>query len=234
MTAFMDSRGYYRLNIRTNGIDIFTGVHKLTLMSFNPIIETNLFIPHHKDNNKQNNFIGNLEWVTVSENTIHAVNDGCMKTCEENSRSVFTNEQVHNICSMIESGLSITKILNTLGYEYGKERNKIAAIIRLIRRGQTYQTISSQYNIPGINGRKTYSPFFTNLICEFLSDNNRRYRIDELCDYLEIPLEDRKMFANYVQDITRRQKDTYITCNYPILNSPITMPKNHPDYLYYY
>ena len=42
------------------------------------------------------------------------------------------------------------------------------------------------------------------------------------------------MFANYVQDITRRQKDTFITNNYDNLKSPKQLPKNHTDYKYYY
>ena len=42
------------------------------------------------------------------------------------------------------------------------------------------------------------------------------------------------MFANYVQDITRRQKDTYIVNQYPNLKSPKPLPKDHKDYKYYY
>ena len=121
-----------------------------------------------------------------------------------------------------------------LGYEYGNERNKVASIIRLIRRGQTYLDISKQYNIPGINGRTQYSPDFTLLVCQALSDPNREFRIDELCDLFEVPLNDRKMFANYIQDITRRQKDTFIINQYPVLKSPKPLPKNHEDYKYYY
>ena len=185
-------------------------------------------------NNKQDNFIGNLEWVTVSENTMYAVSDGVMATCEDSSRSIFTNEIVHNICSMMENGKSNSEILDILGYPYGKERNRVAAAIRLIRRGQTYNSISEQHNIPGIRGRKYYPPEFTILVCQFLSDENRRYRIDELCDYLEIDLEDRKMFANYVQDITRRSRDTGITNSYPVLNSPLPLPKDDPNYKFYY
>ena len=213
---------------------IYTGVHKLELMSFCPIVENDIFIPHHKDNNPQNNFLGNLEWATISENTAFAVNDNAIAKCENNSRSILSNNQVHEICKLIEMSKTNSEILNILGYGYGKERNRIASIIRLIRRGQTYLDISRQYNIPGINGRTQYSPDFTILVCQVLSDPNREFRIDELCDLFEVPLEDRKMFANYVQDITRRQRDTYIVNQYPILKSPKPLPKNHEDYKYYY
>lgn len=231
----IDKDRYFRVHISyEKNKSIYTGVHKLELMSFCPIVENDIFIPHHKDNNPQNNFLGNLEWATISENTAFAVNDNAIAKCENNSRSILSNNQVYEICKLIEMSKTNSEILNVLGYEYGKERNRIASIIRLIRRGQTYLDISRQYNIPGINGRTQYSPDFTILVCQVLSDPNREFRIDELCDLFEVPLEDRKMFANYVQDITRRQRDTYIVNQYPILKSPKPLPKNHEDYKYYY
>lgn len=231
----IDKDRYVRVHIsHEKNKSIYTGIHKLELMSFYPIVENDIFIPHHKDNNPQNNYLGNLEWVTVSENTAFAVNDNAIAKCENNSRSILSNNQVHEICKLIEMNKTNSEILNILGYGYGKERNKIAAIIRLIRRGQTYLDISKQYNIPGINGRTQYSPDFTILVCQVLSDPNREFRIDELCDLFEVPLGDRKMFANYVQDITRRQRDTYVVNQYPILKSPKPLPKNHEDYKYYY
>lgn len=231
----IDKDRYVRVHISyEKNKSIYTGIHKLELMSFYPIVENDIFIPHHKDNNPQNNYLGNLEWVTVSENTAFAVNDNAIAKCENNSRSILSNNQVHEICKLIEMNKTNSEILNILGYGYGKERNRIASIIRLIRRGQTYLDISRQYNIPGINGRTQYSPDFTILVCQVLSDPNREFRIDELCDLFEVPLEDRKMFANYVQDITRRQRDTYVVNQYPILKSPKPLPKNHEDYKYYY
>ena len=238
LSQFVDERRYSKVTLRydkENKKDIFTSVHKIELMSFYPIIENDIFIPHHKDNNPQNNYLGNLAWVTVSENTRFAIDDGYANCkCENNSRSVFSNNQVHEICKLIEMGKTNSEILDILRYPYGKERNRIAAIIRLIRRGQTYLDISKQYDIPGINGRTQYSPDFAYLVCTALSDPNREYRIDELCDLFEVPLEDRKMFANYVQDITRRSRDTYIVNQYPILKSPKPLPKDNEYYKYYY
>lgn len=234
-TPQIDDDGYERILINLpNNKSIYTGIHKITLMSFYPILETNIFIPHHIDNNIRNNHISNLEWVTVSTNTQYAVNDGNIKTCQDTNRSLFSNEEVHHICKLIENNYSNTDILNELGLEYGKERNRIASIIRLIRRGQTYLNISSQYDIPGINGKRYYSTEMTKNICDALSDPNKVYRIDELCDYFNIDLNDRKMFANYVQDITRRMRDKHIVDNYPVLHSPLPLPKSHEYYKYYY
>jgi hypothetical protein len=235
LTEYITDRGYHRVNVTTKiGDNRYIGTYYLCLMSFIPIKEIGIYVPNHIDGNTHNNLLSNLEWVTVSENTRHAIDIGLSDCkCDHNSRSVLSNEQVHYICSLIEQGYTNSKILDILGYEYGAERNKIAAVIRLIRRGQTYLDISTMYNIPGINGRRYYPPEFTKELCDYISTHNG-FRIDELCDYFGIELNDRKMFANYVQDVTRRQKDTYITNSYPILNSPLPLEKSHPLYKYYY
>lgn len=234
---YLDQGGYYRVSITLRSGEVcFTGVHKLTLMSFDPIIETDLYVPNHKDGNKTNNYIGNLEWATISENTRHALDTGLANCkCENNSRSILTNEQVHFICSLMEQGYSNSMILNKLGLAYGPERNKIAAVVRLIRRGQTYLDIAKQYNIPGINGRVTYPLEFASEVCEILIDDSRVYTIEDICNVLDIPLEDRKMFNNYIDDLIKGNTATSVTRNLPKpMIRPKTLSRSHPMYKWYY
>ena len=47
-------------------------VHRLVLQAFNPINDFDKFQCNHKDGNKSNNDINNLEWNTPSENIIHS------------------------------------------------------------------------------------------------------------------------------------------------------------------
>ena len=224
-----------RYNITlNNGKTLFTGAHKLGLMAFDPITNSDLFVPNHKDGNKLNNFIGNLEWNTVSENTRHALDTGLSNCkCENNSRTYLTNDTVHYICKMLEEKVSIHDILNKLGYEYGQERNRVAAIIRGIRAGRSFLEIASQYNIPGIKGRRFYPPEFTELVCNALNDPNHTFRIDELCDLFNIELEDRKMFKYYVDSILKGRCDTHITKKFPNMKRPYNVPKDHIYYDYY-
>lgn len=55
-------------------------VHRLVAWAFlpnkNPQILTEV---NHKDGNKENNFVGNLEWVTPSQNRIHSYANGFQK-----------------------------------------------------------------------------------------------------------------------------------------------------------
>lgn len=234
--AYLDDGGYYRASITiAPGKTIFTGVHKLELMSFCPITEEylKLYIPNHKDGNKTNNYIGNLEWMTISENTRHAFDNGLADyKCDNNPRSYISNETVHTICKMLEQGKSVPSILDYLGYPYGNDRNKMGAIIRLIRKGQTYMDISCQYNIPGISGNRRYEPEMTQKVCELLSDGNN-YRIDKFCDIIGIKLEDRKMFRNYVDDVLADKTHSFITKQFPNKKRPSNVPMDDPNYNYY-
>ena len=53
-------------------------VHRLVSEAFIPN-PNNLPCVNHKDGNKQNNSVDNLEWVTYSENTIHSFKTGLQK-----------------------------------------------------------------------------------------------------------------------------------------------------------
>jgi hypothetical protein len=58
-------------------------VHRLVALAFipNPL---NYSVVNHKDCNKQNNNVDNLEWVTTQENTKHAMENGRMANGERN------------------------------------------------------------------------------------------------------------------------------------------------------
>lgn len=231
-----DQWGYFRVTITLpNGKTCYTGVHKLTLMSHCPIVENDIHFAHHLDGVKDHNFVGNLDWATVSENTRHALDTGLSNCkCENNSRSIMTNEQVHVICKYMEDGYTNSEILDILDYPYGKERNRIAAIIRLIRRGQDYLDIAKQYDIPGINGIVTYPLDYAAVVCNVLTDG-KDHTIEEVCDILGITLENRKMFNNYIDDLIKGNTATSITR--PIkdkIKRPKTLPRNHPNYKWYY
>lgn len=66
---------YHTVCLRKNGSIKRFSVHRLQAIAFidNP---ENKPCVNHKDGNKLNNNIDNLEWVTYSENVIHAFNNG--------------------------------------------------------------------------------------------------------------------------------------------------------------
>jgi len=69
---------YYRVSLRKDNCSKIHLVHRLIALHFIPNPENKPCI-NHKDLNRLNNNIDNLEWCTYSENSIHAYKNGAFK-----------------------------------------------------------------------------------------------------------------------------------------------------------
>lgn len=67
--------GYFRVHLRKDEINTYPSVHRLVAQAFLDNSENKPCV-NHKDGVKVNNTVDNLEWCTVSENTIHAIRCG--------------------------------------------------------------------------------------------------------------------------------------------------------------
>ena len=80
-------------------------VHRLVAQAFlpNPYNKKNV---NHKDGNKSNNNVGNLEWATDSENVKHAIDTGLLKVRkgQEIYFAKFTDEQALYIKTAVLKG----------------------------------------------------------------------------------------------------------------------------------
>lgn len=75
LTPSKSSSGYYKVELYKDKISKVFWIHRLVAQTFLPNPDNKPQV-NHKDGNKLNNILSNLEWVTVSENQIHAINSG--------------------------------------------------------------------------------------------------------------------------------------------------------------
>ena len=92
-------------------------VHRLIAMAFIPNPD-NLPEVNHKDGNKQNNFVSNLEWVTRSDNQIHAIRNGLQPVKTQTYKGKFTEEQRKEIKRLWDSGNSKRELANMFGVSH--------------------------------------------------------------------------------------------------------------------
>lgn len=67
-----DSKGYVGIDIRINGKTKQELLHRLVLSTFCPVEGWEELTVNHKNGNRKDNRLENLEWMTISENNSHA------------------------------------------------------------------------------------------------------------------------------------------------------------------
>lgn len=79
-----NSSNYLYVNLVKDKRKKTTAVHRLVIEHFGPPKPFEGWVVDHKDGDKQNNTIGNLEWTSISENTrrAHGNHDKRVKTLE--------------------------------------------------------------------------------------------------------------------------------------------------------
>lgn len=112
---------YKRITLNKCGIAKTFSIHRLVAIAFidNP---KNKPCVNHKDGNKLNNYDNNLEWVTYSENTKHAFENGLIGYTNTNKNGKISGEDNGN-CKLSN------EVVKTIRKEYtGKygEQTKLA------------------------------------------------------------------------------------------------------------
>lgn len=109
-------RGYYQVHLVSNGKRHTKKVHRLVAETF--LVKTGEVV-NHKDGNKLNNSLSNLEWTTVGGNNSHAYGTGLRKlpTRDVNPMTKLTSKDVEYICKVFKprSEFSATALAKRFG-----------------------------------------------------------------------------------------------------------------------
>lgn len=151
-------------------------IHRLIAEAFIPNPDNKAYV-NHKDGNRHNNHVSNLEWTTPSENTQHAVDIGLKRTGVLSPNSILNEEQVHEICRLLAEGRRVKDIKDMFGISQ--------SIVSEIKAKKKYKAISSLYTFP--EKKRLISDETALWICKMLSEGKRHKEINELYTGGNIP-----------------------------------------------
>lgn len=116
---------YYSIGVRKGRRSIHLKIHRLVAQAFLPNPENKPCV-NHKDGNKLNNHVVNLEWATHSENALHAIETGLNpKRGNSNHNSKIKESELPTIREMCRNGIP----QDTLAQAYGVSQSTISRIV---------------------------------------------------------------------------------------------------------
>lgn len=95
----ISSQGYYKTTLTNKNVVKSILIHRLVALAFLDKPESSNLTVNHKDGNKLNNKVYNLEWLSIKDNLAHARETGLHKqVCKEtHPNSKLTEEDVEFI-----------------------------------------------------------------------------------------------------------------------------------------
>ena len=135
-----DGYEYASLKVKDGDMRSYS-VHRLEMMCFQPIENAYLYEVNHKNGNKRNNHLSNLEWVTSETNLRHAYLTSIAPYGENHYWTTITDAEAIKICELLDQGLKDTEI-SILLFNGPEKIN----VIRNIRLGYSWKNVSANYN----------------------------------------------------------------------------------------
>lgn len=192
------NRKYYSVKLSNKGERKHCFVHRLLAEAYIPNPENKNYV-NHKDGNKLNNNVENLEWVTFAENIQHSFQTGLNKGLagEENGKALLNEDQVIKIYEKLLSGEKSIDIAK----EFGVNRSTIGNI----KRKRLWKHVTDVFDDIPIKPK---------------SKRANEAEVHEICKMLELGLSPNKISEelqapiNLVYDIKRRRGFRDITSLY--------------------
>lgn len=125
---------YKLATLTIDGKEIYKTIHRLVAKSFIPNPENKPYV-NHKDGNKKNNHVSNLEWVTPSENNLHSVKIGT-----SGGRRKYSEEQIRKVHLIRKENKDAS--YKYISAETGVNKNVVGRVLC----GHTWLEIYQEFN----------------------------------------------------------------------------------------
>jgi hypothetical protein len=136
MNPALDANGYMRTMITISGKSKTVKLHRIVAEAFLPNLEQKPQV-NHINNNRADNRVRNLEWVTFRENLDHMMRQGrqTFNNGEKNGKSILTADIVRQIRSEYKPYVVMMK---DLAVKYGVKKCTIKDILT----GRSWASVS--------------------------------------------------------------------------------------------
>lgn len=118
-----DKDGYLQVTLWRDNKATGRKVHRLVLESF---VGSSALDANHKDGNKKNNALSNLEWCSHRENSEHAARNNLMAFGSRHGLAKLTEEQIPEIRRAIANGSTYRAVAS----EHGVSVSTISDIVK--------------------------------------------------------------------------------------------------------
>lgn len=119
-----DKKGYELIILSKDGIDKNHLVHRLVALTF--LGPDNGQTVNHKDGNKSNNMLENLEYMTINDNLKHAIRTGLMTNHKRTKPCIFSDEQVVEMRKLFDNGVDYISIAKR--YKHNTHRIRLICL----------------------------------------------------------------------------------------------------------
>ena len=141
----IDRYGYEKVALNLCGKKLYKTVHRMVMEAYTPNPD-NLPSVNHKDSDKMNNDISNLEWVTVAENNAHSFRNNPTKVVSMSKGAASRPQSTYD--DIYERAFLKAESSKSIGDLHGFETHHVNLMLR----------------------RKILKPFFD----EYIENNQRR------------------------------------------------------------
>lgn len=139
----IDRKGYIGLMLKNiDGGITKCRMHRLVATSFIKDLQYIGNTVNHKDGDKLNNHICNLEWMTNNQNVEHARLLNLIHIGDQCHNATLTNSQVKEICILLEKGQNYSEIINNL---FLNDSRAMRVALSRIKRRLSFVHISKEY-----------------------------------------------------------------------------------------
>jgi len=158
MKQGLETSGYLFITLATIYGPKIIQMNRLVLMRFNPIPNPELYQANHKNGNKLNNHLYNLEWTTRSENILHAYRTGL------HVPKTLISEDI---------AIKIVEMLSTNRYQCKEIANIFGVpenIVNSIKKKESWKHLTKDCEFESRVGR-LYNDSEIRKLCEYFQNN---------------------------------------------------------------